>query len=138
MAIPDVDKLEPMPKKQEYQLHGPDPQVLEKRTEVILESREGGIFQITEINDNPPPPSFINFEFFISDKKKEMDLPPGLFVPLPPSSTLNDQIDQNNLKKSRSHDLPLDKVSISIRVSKIRGSINYDCVVVPGNELPFY
>jgi hypothetical protein len=133
MAISDVNKLELMPKTQQYQLKGPKIQELERRREIMVESRKGSIFQVTELNNNPTPPYFINFEFFISHKrKKELDLPENLLLILPPLSKLEEM----KGIQSRAHDLSLDNsISVSIRVSKIRGTIQYDALYVSGDRL---
>lgn len=81
MGIPEVNKLEPMPKTQEYQLKAPHKVDLERRKKVMLESVKGSIFPVAGINDNPISPYFINFEFFVSNRKsKELNLPEGVFL----------------------------------------------------------
>lgn len=132
MGIPDVTKLEPMPKTQEYVLTAPRHSDLDRRQRIMLESVDGSIFPVTEMVHNPESPYFLNFEFFVSNRKaKELILPDGLFVVPPPSSKLekSDQgmrskiIDDFSLKES---------ISICVRTSKIRGSIIYDAVYYSG------
>jgi hypothetical protein len=132
MGIPEVTKLEPMPKTQEYQLKAPHKVDLERRKSVMLESVNGSIFPVAGINHNPISPYFINFEFFVSNRKaKELNLPKEVFLVPPPSSKL--EILEEGIRSKDIDDFSLkDSISISIRTSKIRGSIIYDGVYYPG------
>ena len=80
MGISDISKLESMPKTQEYQLKAPHKVDLERRRKIMLESINDSIFPVAGINHNPISPYFINFEFFVSNRKtKELNLPEGVF-----------------------------------------------------------
>jgi hypothetical protein len=111
MAIPDRGKLELMPKTQEYQLKGAHRKDLERRRELMLDSVKGSIYPVTEINCNPSSPHFLNFEFFISNRKsKELDLPEGIFV-MPPPCSNTERLDEIKSKDINNFSL---KESISI------------------------
>jgi hypothetical protein len=69
MGIPDVTKLESMPKTQEYLLKAPHQGDLERRQKIMLESVDGSIFPVTEMTHNPIASYFLNFEFFVSKRK---------------------------------------------------------------------
>ena len=80
-------------------------------------------FQLRNLTVSPPTPYYINFELFIGRKKdSELDLPEGLFAkPAPTPEDLAKGV------RSKSFDFALDNtIAISIRVSKIRRSIQND------------
>ncbi|MGH9972816.1 MAG: hypothetical protein ACRD93_02830 [Nitrososphaeraceae archaeon] len=81
----------------------------------------------------PQIPYFINLEFFASNKKqKELDIPERLFIVPPPSSKIDSPA--RNVWSNAIDDFCLnDFNSISIRTSKISGTLTYDAVFYPGN-----
>src|SRR5215208_1345084 len=125
MGIPNVTKLESMPRTQEYVLTAPHHSDLARRRRIMLESIDGSIFPVTEMVHNPVSSYFLNFEFFVSNRKtKELILPDGLFVIPPPSSKLEES--DQGLRSKAIDDFSLkESISISVRTSKIRGSLIY-------------
>jgi hypothetical protein len=132
MAISDRHKLELMPKIREYELKALHQQDLERRRDLMLDSINGSIFPVTEISYTPDSPHFLNFEFFISNRKsKELDLPKGLFV-MPPPFSKPDGLDRG-IRSKAVYDFSLkENMAISIRTSKIKGSLKYPGVYFSG------
>jgi hypothetical protein len=123
IAIPYPTRLESMPRTQQYLLKAPNTTDLQRRKQIMLHSARGSIFPVTELPISPPAPYFINFEFFVSSKKKdEIDLPRELYAKPPPLPG-----DLKKRVRSKSFDITLDNtISLSIRVSKIRRLIQND------------
>ena len=133
MAIPDPNKLEVMPRTQEYRLKGPNKD-LRRRFENMVKSVQGQDFPVVLINYDSPSPNFMNFEVFVSNKKVELDPPKGIFTIPPPISQLT--VEGRHFMRSRIFDFSLTEfTSISIRVSKFSGSIKHDAVFFSGDSV---
>jgi len=132
MAISDQNKLEVMPKTQEYRLRAAHQQDLKRRRGLMLDSVDGCLFPVTGISYEQSSPHFLNFEFFVSSKKsKELDLPRGAFVMPPPYSKVVGL--EEGIWSKDTDDFTLGKsISVSIRISKIRGSLRYHGLYFPG------
>lgn len=128
MAIKDHTALESMPRTQEYRLKGP-PTDLKRRFQNMTKSIEGKPFQVTSVKSRQAPPTFLNFEVFVT-RGGELYPPRDVFVIPSPISVSSDNKQEI---QSRVHDFCLDQtISISIRVYKISGSIMYDGIYFPG------
>jgi hypothetical protein len=134
MGIQRPSMLEPMPMTQEYVLKGPEKH-LQKRLDYMSEAIEGQNFPIIEIIGKPASPSFLNFEFFLSTKKlKELNVPDmPILLPSDCAKIENVQIMPSKIIDDFS---PNESFSISIRASRVKGSLLYDAVYYPGGKLP--
>lgn len=132
MGIPDVSKLEPMPKTQEYMLKAPHTVDLERKKELMLKSVEGNNFPVTDINFKPTSHYFLNFEFFVSKYKTEELAFDGPVFNIPPPSSMLAKSEGGLRSKTVDDFAPNDSVSIYIRTSKISGSLAYDALCYSG------
>ncbi|ALI34763.1 hypothetical protein NMY3_00551 [Candidatus Nitrosocosmicus oleophilus] len=131
MAIPSAKTLEPMPKSQEFIIKANKKKAnsieeLTRRLGNFFQSRHQSLFPVIKWKHESPLPCFINFEIFmLLGNTRETDLPDKLFFALPPL-TKPEKMD-DGIRSRAGYPSPLtDSISVCIRVSKIKGSLNQD------------
>jgi hypothetical protein len=132
MGIRDASVLERAPKTQEIKLRWKDYADLKRKFKWIEESRGGCKFNVTSVNDQPENEHYINFEFFVSATRHELDS-----IPIMPTyhiglSTYPVGTDLRRNIVTRLHPVELKGYSGSmwVRVTKILGKLDQHAVLI--------
>ena len=121
--------LEKTPKKTTIALKNTRLKGLKRMCDEIMKSREKTVFNVISLDHHPKVGHFLNFEIFISSKNLGEELNIDKFYTATGCSNYNGIHD---IGKSRIHHLRLQNfdADIYIRLTKIRGTLNKDCVLV--------
>jgi len=138
MAVKSLDKLEKMPKSQEYRLSGPNMEDLKRRQKEFVASRENSIFHVTQVGGTIEPPWYLNLEFFLSNKtlgdyREEVPKPDTIY-----HTTMVNDPSKKLLKDfhTRFHFVRLPEFDgrLWLRVSRMPGILLEDGYYIPGSD----
>lgn len=132
MGVQAPAKLEKAPRTQETRLTWPNISELYRRHKLLMDARGGSEFPITRVDDEPPKPFFLNFEFFVSLQKEEYE-PPLLVYHAGVLSRLKDT--RTEVLTRVHHVKPSNfDGSFWIRVSKVHGMLKDHAVFINARD----
>lgn len=138
MAIQSLNKLEEMPKTQEYKLIFPNDDELKRRYSEFIEARNGVNFPIIEVKGEPKNTWYLNLEFFLGKKtsenyKDDYVKPPTVYTANRLSSNKGKPIINLYSRDIHVH-LPGFDGRLWIRASRCPGLLDKDAFYIPGTD----
>lgn len=138
MAIKSLDKLEEMPKSQEFHLYGKNSQDLTRRLGEFMDARAGSVFQVLDVKGKAESNWYLNLEFFLSKKtsgdyKKESPKTKTVYY----TSLVEEPVDTKIENfPTKFHWIRLKEFSgrLWVRVSRMPGILKQDSYFIPGKS----
>ena len=138
MAVQSLDKLEKMPKFQEYKLFAQKEDEIERRFLEFIDALEGSTFPVISDKGNPTTDWYLNIEFFIGEnnfKDYRENSPPTSAIYNANHLSSNEGKHMTNLHvRDTFVNLTNSDARFWVRVSKMPGILNKEAYLLPGSD----
>lgn len=138
MTVQSLNKLEKMPKFQEYKLFAHKEEERERRFSEFIDAREGSMFPVISDKGNPATDWYLNIEFFIGENNSEdyrEDLPQTPTVYHANHLSSNKGKPVTNL---HTRDVFVNLTNFDarfwVRISKMPGILDKEAYFIPGSD----